>query len=94
MRSGEAVLISSAQILALVAGISRSGVTMVAGMFRGLSHEDAAGSRSRSPAFCRVSVPTTGADPGPLLPDPHPDAFGVYCLIAGLASITDLELMK
>jgi undecaprenyl-diphosphatase len=37
-----AVLIGSAQILALAAGISRSGVTMVAGLFRGLSHEDAA----------------------------------------------------
>ena len=30
------------QILALLAGISRDGVTMVAGMFRGLSREDAA----------------------------------------------------
>jgi undecaprenyl-diphosphatase len=38
----EAVIIGSAQILALLAGISRSGVTMVAGMLRGLSHEDAA----------------------------------------------------
>jgi undecaprenyl-diphosphatase len=38
----QAVLIGSAQILALLAGISRSGVTMVAGMFRGLSREDAA----------------------------------------------------
>jgi undecaprenyl-diphosphatase len=37
-----AVIIGSAQILALLAGISRSGVTMVAGMFRGLSREDAA----------------------------------------------------
>lgn len=36
------VLIGAAQILALAAGISRSGVTMVAGMARGLSHEDAA----------------------------------------------------
>jgi undecaprenyl-diphosphatase len=35
-------LIGSAQILALLAGISRSGVTMVAGLLRGLSHEDAA----------------------------------------------------
>jgi undecaprenyl-diphosphatase len=34
--------IGSAQILALLAGISRDGVTMVAGMFRGLSREDAA----------------------------------------------------
>ena len=37
-----AVVIGSAQILALLAGISRSGVTMVAGMGRGLSREDAA----------------------------------------------------
>jgi undecaprenyl-diphosphatase len=35
-------LIGSAQILALLPGISRSGVTMVAGLSRGLSHEDAA----------------------------------------------------
>ncbi len=40
--TGRAVLIGSAQILALAPGISRSGVTMVAGMLRGLSREDAA----------------------------------------------------
>src|SRR6266516_4782934 len=39
---GEAVLIGSTQILAFFAGISRSGVTMVAGLLRGLDHEDAA----------------------------------------------------
>jgi undecaprenyl-diphosphatase len=39
---GRATLIGSAQILALLPGISRSGVTMVAGLLRGLSHEDAA----------------------------------------------------
>jgi len=39
---GEAVLIGAAQILALLPGISRSGITMVAGLRRGLSHEDAA----------------------------------------------------
>jgi undecaprenyl-diphosphatase len=38
----EGVFIGSAQILALFAGISRSGVTMVAGLLRGLDHEDAA----------------------------------------------------
>jgi undecaprenyl-diphosphatase len=38
----ESIIIGSAQILALLAGISRDGVTMVAGMFRGLSREDAA----------------------------------------------------
>jgi undecaprenyl-diphosphatase len=37
----QAVLIGSAQVLALIAGISRDGVTMVAGMTRGLSREDA-----------------------------------------------------
>jgi undecaprenyl-diphosphatase len=38
----QAIIIGSAQILALLAGISRDGVTMVTGMFRGLSREDAA----------------------------------------------------
>ena len=38
----EGLVIGSAQILALLAGISRDGVAMVAGMFRGLSREDAA----------------------------------------------------
>ncbi len=38
----DAVLIGAAQILALLAGISRDGVTMVGGMFAGLSREDAA----------------------------------------------------
>jgi undecaprenyl-diphosphatase len=42
MDLGEAVVIGTAQILALLAGISRDGVTMVAGMFRGLSRQDAA----------------------------------------------------
>ncbi len=37
-----ATIIGSVQILALLAGISRDGVTMVAGMARGLSREDAA----------------------------------------------------
>lgn len=38
----EGVAIGAAQILALLPGISRSGATMVAGVLRGLSHEDAA----------------------------------------------------
>jgi undecaprenyl-diphosphatase len=42
MSLGRATLIGSAQVLALLPGISRSGVTMVAGLLRGLSHEDAA----------------------------------------------------
>jgi undecaprenyl-diphosphatase len=38
---GPAIMIGSAQILGLLAGISRDGVTMVAGLTRGLSREDA-----------------------------------------------------
>ena len=39
---GTAMLVGSSQILALLPGISRSGVSMVGGLVRGLSHEDAA----------------------------------------------------
>jgi undecaprenyl-diphosphatase len=38
----ESGVIGVAQIFALFAGISRSGITMVAGLFRGLDYEDAA----------------------------------------------------
>jgi undecaprenyl-diphosphatase len=38
----EAGLVGVAQVFALLAGISRSGITMVAGLVRGLDHEDAA----------------------------------------------------
>ena len=38
----DAIFIGSTQILALLAGISRSGVTMAGGLWRGLDHEDAA----------------------------------------------------
>jgi undecaprenyl-diphosphatase len=41
LKLGEGVVVGSSQILALFAGISRSGVTMVAGLLRGLDHEDA-----------------------------------------------------
>lgn len=42
LRMPDGIAIGAAQILALLPGISRSGVTMVAGLLRGLSHEDAA----------------------------------------------------
>jgi undecaprenyl-diphosphatase len=38
----ESMVIGLFQTLALLAGISRSGITMVAGLLRGLDHEDAA----------------------------------------------------
>ena len=39
---GRGVLVGASQILALLPGISRSGITIVAGLWRGLSHDDAA----------------------------------------------------
>lgn len=42
LRYGQAVWIGAAQILALCPGISRSGSTISAGIFRGMSHEDSA----------------------------------------------------
>ncbi|HEY2557609.1 MAG TPA: undecaprenyl-diphosphate phosphatase [Diaminobutyricibacter sp.] len=42
MKFGRGVAIGSSQILALAAGISRSGVAMVSGMAAGLSHREAA----------------------------------------------------
>jgi undecaprenyl-diphosphatase len=39
---GEAGVVGGFQILALFAGISRSGITMVGGLLRGLDHENAA----------------------------------------------------
>ena len=39
---GDGVFVGSMQVFALLAGISRSGATMVGALWRGLSHEDAA----------------------------------------------------
>jgi undecaprenyl-diphosphatase len=41
MSFGQAILIGATQIFALLPGISRDGVVTVAGMFRGVSREDA-----------------------------------------------------
>ena len=42
MNTTDALVVGSTQIAALFAGISRSGITMVAGLLRGLDHEEAA----------------------------------------------------
>jgi len=42
VNTADALIVGSSQIAALFAGISRSGITMVAGLLRGLDHEDAA----------------------------------------------------
>jgi undecaprenyl-diphosphatase len=121
----QAVLVGSAQILALLAGISRDGVTMVAGLSRGLSREDAARF-----AFLLATpvILAAGALKIPDLFGPLGEGiggqillgsvlsgvgaylsvrfllrylrtrtltpFGVYCLIAGVASVLYLGLVK
>ncbi|HEX5302034.1 MAG TPA: undecaprenyl-diphosphate phosphatase [Streptosporangiaceae bacterium] len=123
MRYGRAIVIGSAQILALLAGISRDGVTMVAGMRRGLAREDAArfafllstpvilaagvlkipdlfgplGSGIRGQILLGSVLSGLGAYAAvrflvrylrtrSLVP------FGIYCLVAGLASVVYLSL--
>jgi undecaprenyl-diphosphatase len=121
----QAVLVGSVQILALLAGISRDGVTMVAGMARGLSRADAA-----RYAFLLATpvIFAAGALKIPDLAGPLGNGirgqvllgsvlsgigaylsvrfllrylrtrtltpFGIYCLIAGLASIIYIGIIQ
>jgi undecaprenyl-diphosphatase len=125
MSYSRAVAIGSAQILALLAGISRDGVTMVAGMRRGLSREDAArfAFLLATPVILAAGALKIPDLLGPLgngirgqillasvasgvgaylsvrfllryLRTRTLTPFGVYCLIAGLASVTYLGLVK
>jgi undecaprenyl-diphosphatase len=119
-----AVLIGASQILALLPGISRDGIVMVTGMFRGLSREDAVrfsfllsapvilaagalkipdltgslGNGIRGQVLVGSLLSGIGAylsvrflvryfrESRSLTP------FGIYCLIAGLASFTYLAV--
>jgi undecaprenyl-diphosphatase len=120
-----AVVVGSAQILALLAGISRDGVTMVAGMARGLSREDAArfAFLLATPVILAAGALKIPDLLGPLgngirgqillgsvlsgvgaylsvrfllryLRTRTLTPFGVYCLIAGVASVLYLGLVK
>src|SRR5262249_56181017 len=73
----QALIIGSAQVLALLAGISRDGVTMVAGMFRGLPRIDAArfAFLLATPVILAAGVLKIGDLTGPLangIPPPTP----------------------
>jgi undecaprenyl-diphosphatase len=125
MGFGEAVIIGSAQVLALLAGISRDGVTMVAGMARGLSREDAArfAFLLATPVILAAGALKIPDLMGPLGKSIHGQVvvgsvlsgvgayvsvkylvryfqtrtltpFGIYCVVAGLASIAYLYLVK
>ncbi len=121
----QAVMIGSAQILALLAGISRDGVTIVAGLGRGLSREDAArfAFLLATPVILAAGALKIPDLLGPLgngirgqilvgsllsgvgaylsvrfllryLRTRTLTPFGVYCLIAGLASVIYLGLVR
>jgi undecaprenyl-diphosphatase len=123
MSYAQAVVIGSAQILALLAGISRDGIAMVAGMTRGLSREDAArfAFLLATPVILAAGVLKIPDLLGPLgngirgqivfgsvlaglgaylsvrfllryVRTRTLTPFGVYCLIAGLASVAYLGL--
>ncbi|HMH35945.1 MAG TPA: undecaprenyl-diphosphate phosphatase [Streptosporangiaceae bacterium] len=125
MGYGRAIVIGSAQILALFAGISRDGVTMVTGMRRGLSREDAVrfAFLLSTPVIFAAGVlkipdlfgPLGQGIGGPILLGSilsfigayaairflvrylrtntlYP--FGIYCLVAGLACVVYLGLVK
>ena len=125
MGYGQAVIIGSAQVLALLAGISRDGVTMVAGMARGLSREDAArfAFLLATPVILAAGALKIPDLMGPLGDGIHGQVvvgsvlsgvgayvsvkylvryfqtrtltpFGIYCIIAGLASIAYLYLVQ
>lgn len=92
----EALLIGSAQILALLAGISRDGVTMVAGMFRGLSREDAArfAFLLATPVILAAGVFKAGDLVGPIGRPILPEILA-GCVVAGIAAYLSVRfLMK
>ncbi len=93
---GDALLIGATQILAFFAGISRSGVTMVAGLARGLDHEaDLLGPNGNGvrgqvlagsvvaafAAYLSVRFLTRYFQTRTLTP------FAIYCLLVGAACI-------
>jgi undecaprenyl-diphosphatase len=122
---GEVTLIGAAQILALLAGISRDGIAMVGGMFRGLSREDSArfAFLLATPVILAAGVLKIPDLYGPLGNGIHGQVyvgsvlsgigayvsvrylvkyfqtrtltpFGIYCLVAGIAAIVYLGVIK
>jgi undecaprenyl-diphosphatase len=90
----EGAFIGSAQILALFAGISRSGVTMVAGLLRGLDHEDAA---RLSFMLATPVILAAGVYKLPDLVGPHGDGVRgqvlVGSLVAGIAAYLSVRFL-
>src|SRR5215472_11993471 len=92
----QALIIGSAQILALLAGISRDGVTIVAGMFRGLPRIDAArfAFLLATPVILAAGVLKIGDLFGPLGNGIRPQVL-VASIVAGVAAYLSVRfLMK
>lgn len=89
----DVLLIGAAQALALVPGTSRSGITMTAGLFLGLSREGAA--RFSFLLSIPVIVLAGGLELIELLRDPAPVAWGMLAgatLIAALTALATIHL--
>lgn len=92
LQSGEAAIIGSFQTFALLAGISRSGIAMVGGLARGLSHRDAArfSFLLATPVILAAGVLKLPSLAGPAGAHIHGQVL-VGALVAGLASYLSVK---
>lgn len=89
---GEAAIIGSFQTFALLAGISRSGIAMVGGLARGLSHRDAArfSFLLATPVILAAGVLKLPSLAGPAGAGIHGQVL-VGAVVAGLASYLSVK---
>ena len=89
---GEAAIIGSFQTFALLAGISRSGIAMVGGLVRGLSHRDAArfSFLLATPVILAAGLLKLPSLAGPAGAHIHGQVL-VGALVAGLASYLSVK---
>ncbi|MCU1695311.1 MAG: undecaprenyl-diphosphate phosphatase [Mycobacterium sp.] len=89
---GEAAIIGSFQTFALLAGISRSGIAMVGGLARGLSHRDAArfSFLLATPVILAAGVLKLPSLAGPAGDHIHGQVL-VGAIVAGLASYLSVK---
>jgi undecaprenyl-diphosphatase len=89
---GEAAIIGSFQTFALLAGISRSGIAMVGGLARGLSHRDAArfSFLLATPVILAAGVLKLPSLAGPAGDHIHGQVL-VGAVVAGLASYLSVK---
>jgi undecaprenyl-diphosphatase len=91
----EAGIIGLGQSLALLAGISRSGITMVAGLIRGLDHEDAVkfSFLLATPVIFAAGLYKLGDLTGPLGQQAGRGQILAGSIVAGLASYASVRFL-